>query len=69
MNEMTWQQVLRWERLHRAECAQPTLLRFLGRPDELSPRARVRKLLTGAFVFRPCTKIQCSVGRMQLCFS
>jgi cytochrome c heme-lyase len=48
MNEMTWQQVLRWEHLHRGECAQPSLLRFLGRPDDLSPRARWKMLLGGA---------------------
>ena len=35
MNEMTWQHVLQWEQLHAHECGQPTLLRFLGRPDEL----------------------------------
>jgi cytochrome c heme-lyase len=48
MNEMTWQQVLRWEHLHRDACAMPSLLRFLGRPDDLSPRARWRSLLGGA---------------------
>jgi cytochrome c heme-lyase len=49
MNEMTWQQVLRWEHLHRSECAQPSLLRFFGRPDDLSPRARWKMLLGGAW--------------------
>jgi cytochrome c heme-lyase len=48
MNEMTWQQVLGWENMHRHECGRPALLRFLGRPDALSPRARMRKLFTGA---------------------
>ena len=48
MNEMTWQQVLRWEQLHRGGGAPPALLRFLGRPDDLSPRARWRTLMGGA---------------------
>ena len=48
MNEMTWQQVLRWEHLHRDKCSQPSLLRFLGRPDDTSPRARWRSLMGGA---------------------
>ena len=48
MNEMTWQQVLRWEQLHRGAGAPPALLRFLGRPDDLSPRARWRTLMGGA---------------------
>ena len=47
MNQATWEQVQLWERLHREECGSPALLRFLGRPDSLSPRARFRKLFTG----------------------
>ena len=35
MYEMTWQHVLQWEQLHCQECRNPTLLRFLGKPDEL----------------------------------
>ncbi|GAB4819127.1 hypothetical protein N2152v2_006173 [Parachlorella kessleri] len=42
MNELTWQRVAVWEMLHRAECPSPSLLRFRGRPDDLSPLARVR---------------------------
>ncbi|CAK0787317.1 hypothetical protein CVIRNUC_010535 [Coccomyxa viridis] len=41
MNEVTWQHVLAWEALHAGECADPQLLRFTGRPDELSPLARL----------------------------
>ena len=48
MNEMTWQQVLRWESLHRENPQGPRLIRFLGRPDELSPRARFKSLFGGA---------------------
>lgn len=49
MNEKTWNQVLEWEKLHAAEVAsagsEPKLLKFIGRPDDLSPMARIRVLL------------------------
>jgi cytochrome c heme-lyase len=51
MNEITWQQVARWESLHYSECGQSTLLRFLGRPDELSPLARLSSWLGGPLPF------------------
>ena len=42
MNETTWRQVLEWEDLHCDECKQARkLVRFVGRPDELSPKAAV----------------------------
>jgi hypothetical protein len=44
-------QVARWEALHREECGSPTLLRFRGRPDELSPLARLRAWLGGPLPF------------------
>ena len=61
MNQMTWDQVLVWERLHREECGCPSLVRFLGKPDSLSPRARMRKLFTGAWVCcAACTRSLCA---------
>ena len=39
MNENAWREVLQWEALHAAECDAPKLLRFMGRPDDLSPKA------------------------------
>jgi cytochrome c heme-lyase len=51
MNEVTWQHVLAWERLHAAECGQPQLLRFTGRPDELSPLARLSHWMGGQLPF------------------
>lgn len=49
MNENTWLQVMEWEKLHPApkdvEGAEPKLLRFLGRPDEYSPKARLKMAL------------------------
>ncbi len=46
MNERTWAEVVDWETLHWAKCPEPKLLRFKGRPDELSPLAYL-KTLTG----------------------
>jgi Cytochrome c/c1 heme lyase len=46
MNEMTWHRVARWERLH-PESSESKLNRFIGRPDELSPLARLRALVWG----------------------
>ncbi|KAL4437476.1 hypothetical protein ABPG77_003457 [Micractinium sp. CCAP 211/92] len=51
MNEITWQQVARWESLHFNDCGAPTLLRFRGRPDELSPLARLSSWLGGPLPF------------------
>jgi cytochrome c heme-lyase len=39
MNEDTWRRVAQWEKLHRYASGHPMLLRFRGRPDELSPLA------------------------------
>lgn len=44
-------QVARWESLHYNECGQSTLLRFRGRPDELSPLARLSAWLGGPLPF------------------
>ena len=51
MNEITWKEVWTWEQLHRDECPQPSLLRFLGRPDDLSPLARIRSWYSGSLPF------------------
>ena len=46
MNEKTWRRVLEWEEMHCATCAQPRkLVRFVGRPDELSPKAALQYYL------------------------
>jgi len=47
MNERTWDQVMAWEKMHMEADAEekgtsPKLLRFLGRPDELSLLARLK---------------------------
>ncbi|KAI8101898.1 hypothetical protein M9434_006960 [Picochlorum sp. BPE23] len=51
MNEITWQHVWAWEQLHRNSCPNPSLLRFLGRPDDLSPLARIRSWFGGPSPF------------------
>lgn len=38
-------QVRRWESLHARECGEPRLKRFMGRPTQLSPKARLLNLL------------------------
>eukprot|EP00607_Mallomonas_marina_P006563 CAMPEP_0182432206 /NCGR_PEP_ID=MMETSP1167-20130531/54805_1 /TAXON_ID=2988 /ORGANISM="Mallomonas Sp, Strain CCMP3275" /LENGTH=224 /DNA_ID=CAMNT_0024619431 /DNA_START=678 /DNA_END=1349 /DNA_ORIENTATION=+ len=47
MNEITWNQVLGWEALHPVtdQSKEPKLLRFMGRPNDLSPKA----ILKGIF--------------------
>jgi cytochrome c heme-lyase len=44
MNETTWKQVMIWESLMEENGVSSTLLRFLGRPDDLSPRAQLKAL-------------------------
>jgi cytochrome c heme-lyase len=42
MNENTWLEVLKWEALRKDECDAPKLLRFMGRPDELTVKAGLK---------------------------
>jgi cytochrome c heme-lyase len=47
MNENTWRQVLAWEDLYPKPIdvdLMPKLLRFQGRPDDLSPKAWLKSL-------------------------
>ncbi|KAI0819670.1 cytochrome c and c1 heme-lyase [Trametes gibbosa] len=39
LNEQAWQEILKWEKKENPE-VQPQLARFMGRPGELSPKAR-----------------------------
>lgn len=41
-NEAAWEEVLKWERMHAAECSSPMLKSFGGKAKDFSPRARVR---------------------------
>ncbi|MEW5311431.1 MAG: hypothetical protein WDW38_003146 [Sanguina aurantia] len=51
MNEATWQQVAMWERLHTDSPSQATLLKFEGKPHDLSPIAWIRHKLGGPLPF------------------
>mmetsp|Transcript_6716 Transcript_6716/g.21629 ORF Transcript_6716/g.21629 Transcript_6716/m.21629 type:complete len:300 (-) Transcript_6716:275-1174(-) len=45
VNDRAWSEVMRWEQMHACECDSPKLLRFMGKPKELSPKATVRTWL------------------------
>ncbi|SCU96208.1 LAMI_0F05644g1_1 [Lachancea mirantina] len=50
LNEGCWQQVLEWESKYtESSQMEPKLLKFMGRPTELSPRARWFHLLSYVF--------------------
>jgi cytochrome c heme-lyase len=40
LNEQVWAEILKWESQHTTICPEPKLKRFMGRPHDLSPRAR-----------------------------
>ncbi|KAJ1985304.1 Cytochrome c1 heme lyase [Dimargaris verticillata] len=42
VNEVAWKKVLEWEQLHASTCPMPKLLRFEGRPQDITPKARFR---------------------------
>lgn len=47
MNEKTWSEVMRWEKMFHCECKTPKLKHFQGRPHDLSPAARFRVWFRG----------------------
>lgn len=52
VNEKAWQEVCEWEAMHKDECpCGPKLSKFQGRPQDLSPRARLLNLLGYATPF------------------
>jgi cytochrome c heme-lyase len=46
MNEKTWNKVLEWEKVV-APTSTPKLLKFLGRPHDLSPKATLKHYIMG----------------------
>ncbi|CAO3622843.1 unnamed protein product [Cunninghamella blakesleeana] len=42
VNEEAWKRILEWEKLHTTDCNQPKLLKFQGRPKDITPKARIR---------------------------
>lgn len=41
VNEMCWKQILEWETMHENTCGGPKLLKFEGKANQLSPKARM----------------------------
>ncbi|KAF9112901.1 Cytochrome c1 heme lyase [Mortierella sp. AM989] len=42
VNEMAWKHILRWERLMENNCGGPKLVKFEGKPKEITPKAWIR---------------------------
>ncbi|KAI8582628.1 hypothetical protein K450DRAFT_226157 [Umbelopsis ramanniana AG] len=42
VNEQAWQKILQWEKRHETTCAQPKLVKFQGKPKDITPKARIR---------------------------
>lgn len=47
VNEQCWREILKWEANYKSECEMPKLYRFLGRPDDLSPKAWLKHNILG----------------------
>ncbi|KAJ1928523.1 Cytochrome c1 heme lyase [Tieghemiomyces parasiticus] len=45
VNEVAWKKVLEWEKDYASICPTPTLVRFEGRPNDVTPKARFRNLI------------------------
>ncbi|KAJ1677296.1 Cytochrome c1 heme lyase [Spiromyces aspiralis] len=44
VNEMAWKKILEWEKRHANECGVPKLIKFQGRAQDMTPKARLRSL-------------------------
>ncbi|KAJ3417205.1 hypothetical protein HDV05_006411 [Chytridiales sp. JEL 0842] len=45
VNEECWRRIMEWEKIHQTSCAQPKLLKFEGKPRDITPKARLFGLL------------------------
>ena len=45
VNEKVWEEILAWERVTCPQCPAPRLVKFEGKPQEYSPKARFFNLL------------------------
>ncbi|KAI8052973.1 cytochrome c/c1 heme-lyase [Syncephalis plumigaleata] len=45
VNERAWKEILKWEHMHESDCGRPALVRFQGRPQDISLKARLRSWL------------------------
>ncbi|RUS17605.1 cytochrome c/c1 heme-lyase [Jimgerdemannia flammicorona] len=41
VNEQAWRKILQFEALHTTSCNRPKLLKFQGRPKDITPKARI----------------------------
>ncbi|ORY95294.1 cytochrome c/c1 heme-lyase [Syncephalastrum racemosum] len=51
VNEQAWVKILEWEKLHTTQCNQPKLVKFQGRPKDITPKARLRSWFGYALPF------------------
>lgn len=63
-NEVTWQKILAWESVHEKTCPTPSLLRFVGRSEDLSNKAQFKSRLT--YLGRPFDRHDWYVDRCGL---
>ncbi|KAG0088102.1 Cytochrome c1 heme lyase [Podila epicladia] len=42
VNEMAWKHILKWEKNMENTCGGPKLVKFEGKPKEITPKARIR---------------------------
>ncbi|CAG8546442.1 12439_t:CDS:2 [Acaulospora morrowiae] len=45
VNEKAWKEILEWEKLHVQHCGEPKLVKFQGRANDITPKARLLNLL------------------------
>jgi hypothetical protein len=66
VNERAWSEVLAWENMHKSSCGQPKLLKFEGRPKDLTPRARLKSWMGYALPFdrHDWTVDRCAANRV-----
>ncbi|KAI9205860.1 cytochrome c/c1 heme-lyase, partial [Polychytrium aggregatum] len=41
LNDACWEEIMKWEREYHCDCKDVKLARFMGRPHDLSPKARI----------------------------
>ncbi|RKO98894.1 hypothetical protein CXG81DRAFT_15326 [Caulochytrium protostelioides] len=52
LNEACWDEIQRWERKYHCDCKEPIqLVKFQGRPHQLTPKARLLRWFGGATPF------------------
>ncbi|KAI9365470.1 putative holocytochrome c synthase [Zopfochytrium polystomum] len=47
LNEACWDEIKKWEEKYHCDCKDIRLIKFRGRPDELSPKARLVGMVYG----------------------